>query len=280
MDILLKLLLDTSGSMGAKVDTGESLYVSLVKAAVVSIRECAQDLRSDQTLHVSVDTFASQHQADVSALELKGNETSGDIETKLAKCQEELLAVRVGGGTAYFDAGISSLHALHAKVGDGGKGFMIIVTDGQDTSSACNQHPFFGMGREKLKAAAAAVAGKVHLLVLGSDDLSEGTRAALEEASQASQPALERSARLPPPTFSRSCSASVSRGFQAVARQVTQGMRNENDEDFIMVDDDESSHRDPPARPAIRIVTNDPDAPPFTSIFSPIRPHVRRAATR
>lgn len=301
MGIFLKLLLDTSGSMDARVDTGESLYVSLVKAAVVSIRECAQDLRADQTLCVGVDTFASQHQADVSALEFKGDETGSDMERKLAKCQEELLSVQVGGGTAYFDAGIASLQALHAKVGEGDKGFMIIVTDGQDTSSVCNQHPFQGQGRKKLKAAAAAVAGKVHLLVLGSDDLSHGARAALEEASQVSQPPVaappvaapqlgrgRQSAFVPPATFSRSSSASVSRGFEAVARQVTQSMRADDEEeggeasDFIMVDGDGSSgSSSTAARPALRVITNthEPNAPPFTSIFSPIRPHVRRAAT-
>lgn len=273
--------------MAATLDTGETLYMSLVKAAVCSIRECAQDLSPNHTLKVTVDTFASEHKMNVSTLQLRGGTADAASEEQLAKCEQDLLNVVPEGGTSYFDAGISSLQTLHAKVGAGDKGFMIIATDGVDTSSVCNQNPY-GQGRHKLKEAAAAVAGKVHLLVLGSDDLSQDALTGLQEASQASQPALGRATA--PATFSRSSSASVSRGFASVARQVS-AVVTEDASDFVMVDGDGGGtpDRNPlpqpslassnPKRPALRVITNDKNLPPFTSIFSPIRARQQQHAT-
>ena len=277
MRFVLKLLLDISGSMKTPVeDTHESLYEALVRAAIVSIRELAEDLRPGQTLHVSIDTFSSEHNKDVSEFELQASAVD-DTNTKLAQCETKLLAEVPRGGTAYFDAGVSSIRAVQEKVvGPQDKGYLIIVTDGQDNQST-KQTQF------ELKAAAAA-AGKVRLIVLGSDDLSVQTRQALEEASQASQPV---GSTMEPATFSRSSSASVQRAFHQVTQtmmmqddvaQTPQPMHvddndDDDDDDFIVVD--EGARR----RPALRVVTNS-DEVPFTSIFSPIRPHVQRGGVR
>ena len=266
-------------------------------------------------------TFNAQlHPNDpANALSLPGGPLSLDSQAALDGLQANLMRLQPNGGTAYYDAACQCLRELQAQASDGDVAVLLVVTDGQDTSSECNSGALIGRGSAALRQTASLAAGQVRLVVLGSDDLPAASRAALDEASQASQGATSnaqlRLGQGTGPTFSRSCSRSVTAGVQHAARQVSAALASDPSgsplaeaeaSDFVMigspppharpttvhegaaVPQDDDNLRRPLVPPVdgrqVRIPALD-TARPFTSIFSPIKRRrgvggVQRAATR
>ena len=240
------LLLDKSGSMEqACKDTGDPLYVALVQRCMSTLAEHAQQhLAAGEELGVQVDTFNHEHQANVAKLRVSVGHEQQIQRQSFSDLEKQLLAVKLGGGTAYYDAVHNVLSALHTRMKSGATEhvFVLVVTDGDDTCSTCTL-------AQCVRASAALKETGVHVIAIGSDDITAGGQDGLSSVSRASSQPLKQpggAAAMEPPrmfTFERSSSVSVQAAFRNVSGQmagIAAGRAVQKDED--MADDDSKNY--------------------------------------
>jgi hypothetical protein len=199
----VRLLIDTSGSMGGVQDNGKRIFDTVIQSAVDTVMtEVWQAARSEQKpFCVHVDTFDHSYSANTvpSYTVTPRDNTEENMATQHASLVDSLAETKCAGMTLLYDSTWRAMQALLAS--KSARCLLVLVTDGADTCST--SHKWTDV--QEIIAANRAL----KLCPIMCNDISEVERRRVT--------AVTGVHLRPPPLFQRTSSSSVAHSMRCAS---------------------------------------------------------------